>query len=99
MKPVSFAWGNLLLSDIIIKMASPPEDPPNQRLEDVKLSVETTYEAKMTIDIDSQTWKRAMRKKINEDPETITSEIVTLHYVEGNTYRVKFVVKLRPEVS
>ena len=74
-------------------MACPPEEPPKLILEEVKLSVETTLEAKMTIDDFLERRKRATKTK------TITSEIVTLHSVEGNTYRVKFVVKIRNYVS
>ena len=86
----------LLQSDIIIKMASSPEEPTKLNLEEVKRSVETTLEAKMTIDNFFERSKRAMDEKTDEK---ISSNTVTLHSIEGNTYKVKFEVELANDVS
>ena len=77
-------------------MASLPEEPPKLSLEEVKLNVETTLEAKMTIDNFFERWETAVDEKTYEE---ISSDIVTLHSVQGNTYKVKFVVRLLGNVS
>ena len=84
-------------------MASPPEEPPKLTLGEVKLEVETIFETKMTVDNFSERRKRAMEMLSDENEEevaeSIFSDIVTLHSVEGNTYRIKFEVRLWYDVS
>ena len=84
-------------------MASPPEEPPKLSLGPVKLEVETTFETKITVDNFFEKRKRAMEMQTEENEykvaESIFSDIVTLHSVDGNTYRIKFEVRLRYDVS
>ena len=88
-------------------MASPPEEPPKLSLEEVELSAETTLKAKVTIDDFFERRKRAEEKATDEfvvdqwisGSESVTSDIVTLHSIKGNTYRVKILVEFSNDVS
>ena len=84
-------------------MASPPEEPSKLSLGPVKLEVETTFETKITVDKFFERRKRAMEMRTEENgyevAESIFSDIVTLHSVDGNTYRIKFEVRLKFYVS
>ena len=96
----------------ITKMASPTEEPTKLSLTQVKLEVETTFETKITVDNFMKRRERAMEMlqgKGNEEvtektdgkatAESIFSDTVTLHSVEGDTYRVQFEVRLNCDVS
>ena len=89
-------------------MASPPEEPPKLSLGQVKLDVETTFETTITVDNFMKRRERAMemmqidltqKADGNETAESIFSDTVVLHSVEGDTYRVKFEVRLNCDVS
>ena len=85
-------------------MASPPEEPPKLSLNSVKLEVETTFETKITVENFFERRKRAMEMRTEEKggyavAEAICSHVVTLHSVDGHTYRIKFEVQLRYDVS
>ena len=84
-------------------MASPSEEPTKMSLGPVKLEVETTFETTITVDNIFEKRKRAMEMQTEENEykvaESIFSDIVTLHSVDGNTYRIKFEVRLNYDVS
>ena len=87
-----------------VKMASPPEEPPKLSLNSIKLEVETTFETKITVDNFFERRKRAMEMRTEEEEdyeaaESIFSDVVTLHSVDGHTYRINFEVQLRYDVS
>ena len=84
-------------------MASPSEEPTKMSLGPVKLEVETTFETTITVDNIFEKRKRVMEMRTEENKfktaESIFSDIVPLHSVDGNTYRIKFEVQLRYDVS
>ena len=89
-------------------MASPPEELTKLGLVPVKYNVETSYETKITVDNFMKRRERAMemmqidltqKADGNETAESIFSDTVVLHSVEGDTYRVKFEVRLNCDVS